>query len=157
MSHALTIAVLLGIVFLSAYCGGGEMFVDAPQAPSRAIPSGGRDPNEVYIPPVQTIRPVIHDAYGIPEHHFGDVPRDPAGESPDVSASEENPDNSLLADAETTPDPSCASGYAKSLADGTCVPVSPNPQSDVSETSAIEDMANVDQMIQNIAGFMGSV
>lgn len=98
MARALTIALLLGVVFLSAYCGGGEMFV-APRSPSRAIPSGARDPSEVYLPPVSTIRPVVHDAYGIPEHSFGDSPRDEAGQNADVSGSEEQSRGSLFGSA----------------------------------------------------------
>ena len=154
MPHALTIAVLLGVVFLAAYCGGGEMFVDSPRVPSRVMPSGARDPDEVYVPPAHTIRPVIHDAYGIPEHHFGDAPLDAAGESGGVSPSAEQAHGGLLAAAtsqagtETVVDASCAPGYEKSLADGTCVPVT-------AAASGAGPTA-IDGMLSDMEGMMGT-
>lgn len=95
MSHALTIAVLLSVVFLSAYAGGLEMFVEDHSAPSRALPLGVSDPAETHVPPVHTIRPIIHDAYGVPEHHMSDARR--RGSSSPPTASEEQPNGGLLA------------------------------------------------------------
>lgn len=72
MSHALTIALLLGCLIFVSVVVGCEMFLEEPQAPPRGRPSGGRDPKELYIPPVRTIAPITHDAYGIPEHEFSE-------------------------------------------------------------------------------------
>lgn len=171
MPHALTIAALLGIVFLSAYCGGGEMFVSAP---ARNVPYGARDPNEVHVPPVHTIRPVIHDAYGIPEHHFGDAPHDAAGSS-GVSASEEQSSGPLAgAGVETVPDSSCAAGYQKSVASGACVLVNsaaatpppdttpppdatPPPDTTPPPESGASGDTSIASMLENMAGMMAPV
>eukprot|EP00873_Tetraselmis_striata_P033828 jgi/Tetstr1/454092/TSEL_041011.t1 len=83
-SGALTITVMLGCVIFAAWAAGGEMFSNAPASD---MPVGTRDREAAFARPVYTIRPVIHDPYGIPESEFK---ARPPGQAPaTVNANEE--------------------------------------------------------------------
>jgi len=75
MTYAIHIAVVLVCVVIMSLIADRDAFTPFENngKPSASIAHGGRDHNEMYIPPVHALSPVSHDRYGVPEHLFGEA------------------------------------------------------------------------------------